>query len=133
MIILRRFGPLFCSFKRVHIKVSFVSILLTVLLCKTLKANDKFCKSLTNIEGIERLECICVYRSRISVVCLFTVLFTFILCSSLHSLQVKSNDWKCDHQELFERELLVCYSRKRFFRKGSSEKGLILTPVRNLF
>ena len=56
----------------------------------------------------------------------FTVvwLFIFILCSTLHSLQVKNN-WKCDSQELFERKLVV-YFVLHYSRKGSSGKDLIL-------
>ena len=47
-------------------KVSFVSnILLTVMLCATLKPNGKFYVGLTNIEGIECLECSSFTQERV--------------------------------------------------------------------
>ena len=53
----------------------------------------------------------------------FTVvwLYIFILCSTLHSLQVKNN-WKCDRK-------LVVYFVLHYSRRDSSEKGLILKVI----
>ena len=100
----------------------FVSnfIRLTLMLCTTLKPNGKFCMGLTNIEGIERLECICVFRSRSE---LSGKIHYFVLNSAQSS---GKKNWKCDSEQLFKRKLVIYfvlhYSRKRFFRKagGSS-------------
>ena len=72
---------------------------------------------LTNIEGIERLECICVYLSRSK---LSGNLHYFVFNSAQSS--GKKKKWKCDSEDLFQRKLVVYfvlhYSQKRFFRKG---------------
>ena len=107
-----------------RIKVSCVcNILLTVVLCVTLKPNDKSCMGLRFklIEGILRLECIRVYWTRIlfSVRCL--AIYIHFVLNFAQSSGIK-NYWKCDSEELFERNLVVNfvlhYSRKRLFRKG---------------
>ena len=99
----------------------FVSnILLNVMLCTTMKPNGKLCMGLTNIERIEGLECICLYWSCISVVWLFT----FILYSTLHSLQVeKSGNVTVKNYLKESLSSILCFI---IHRKGSSEKGLIL-------
>ena len=68
---------------------------------------------LTNIEGIERLECITVFTevaSKLSG-------NLHLLCSQLCKGKKK---WKCDSEELFELKLVsfvLHYLRSRFFRK----------------
>ena len=54
-----------------------------------------FFMDLTNIEGIERLECITVFTEVASK--LSGNIVTFVL----NSAKVKKN-WKCDSEELFE-------------------------------
>ena len=85
------------------------------MLCTTLKSNGKFCMGLTNIEGIERLECITVFTEVASQLSGNLHLFFTELCS----LQVKKN-LKCDSEEFFERKLdvsfAVLYLRSRSFR-----------------
>ena len=67
------------------------------------------------LKGIERLECITLFTEVASQ--LSGNLHLFVLNSEQSS--GKKNNWKCDSQELFERELVVYfllhYSRKRFF------------------
>ena len=67
---------------------------------------------LTNIEGIERLECIAVFTE----VALSGNLHSF--CTQLCTI------WKCDSDELLERKLVVSVLL-HYLRQGSSEKGLI--------
>ena len=75
-------------------KRAVFNILLTAALCTTLKPNGKFCMGLRFklIEGIVRLECICVYWSRISfsVYCLAIYIY-FVLNSAQSSGKKNGN------------------------------------------
>ena len=100
----------------------FVSnfIWLSLMLCTTLKPNSKFCMGLTNIEGIERLECICVYLSRSK---LSGNLHYFVFNSAQSSGKKKNGNVTV--KNCFKESLLsiLCFI---IHRKGSSEKGFFL-------
>ena len=91
--------------------MSFVSnfVWRTVVLYTRLKPNGKFRMGL---KGIEHLDYITLFTQ------LSGNLHLFVLNSEQSSGKKKIN-WKCDSQELFERDLdvyfLLHYSRKRFF------------------
>ena len=70
---------------------------------------------LTDIEGIERLECITVFTEVASKLSGNLHLFCTQLCKG-------KKKWKCDSEELLDWKLVVSfvrhYLRLKFFRKG---------------